>query len=78
MEVLTALGERDATIGVTEQRAGAALEAMIVDECLSVSEAVRWCAGAINQREVTRLRQLADPTHNDKPDAHASHAAKTL
>jgi hypothetical protein len=43
IEVLTALGERDAT---TEQRAGAALQAMITDESLTVSEAVQRCAGA--------------------------------
>jgi hypothetical protein len=58
IEVLTALGERDATIAATEQRAGAALQAMIIDESLTVSEAVQWCAGAINQREATRLRHL--------------------
>jgi hypothetical protein len=47
IEVLTALGERDATtIAATEQRAGAALQAMITDESLTVSEAVQWCAGA--------------------------------
>jgi hypothetical protein len=41
IEVLTALGERDATtIAATEQRAGAALQAMIIDESLTVSEAV--------------------------------------
>jgi hypothetical protein len=42
VEVLTALGERDATIAATEQRAGAALHAMISDESLTVSEAVQW------------------------------------
>ena len=41
------LGERDAMITATEQRAGAALQAMITDEHLTVSEAVHWCAGAI-------------------------------
>jgi hypothetical protein len=46
IEVLTALGERDATIAATEQRAGAALQAMITDESLTVSEAVQRCAGA--------------------------------
>jgi hypothetical protein len=46
IEVLTALGERNATIAATEQRAGAALQAMITDESLTVSEAVQWCAGA--------------------------------
>ena len=58
IEVLTALGERDATIAATEQRAGAALQAMITDESLTVSEAVQWCAGAISHREATRLRHL--------------------
>jgi hypothetical protein len=59
IEVLTALGERDATIAATEQRASAALQAMITDESLTVSEAVQWCAGAISHREVTRLRHLS-------------------
>ena len=51
IEVLTALGERDATIAATEQRASAALQAMITGESLTVSEAVQWCAGAISHRE---------------------------
>jgi hypothetical protein len=59
VEVLTALGERDAMIAATEQRAGAALQAMIIDEHLTVSEAAQWCAGAISHREAARLRQLA-------------------
>ena len=50
IEVLTALGERDATIAATEQRAGAALKAMITDESLTVSEAVQGSAGAISHR----------------------------
>jgi hypothetical protein len=45
IEVLTALGERDATTIATEQRAGAALQAMITYESLTVSEAVQRCAG---------------------------------
>jgi len=57
--VLTALGERDATIAATEQRAGAALQAMITDEHLTASETVQWCAGTIGRREVTRLRKMA-------------------
>ena len=63
IEVLTALGERDATVAATEQRAGAALQAMITDESLTVSRLVQWCAGAISHREAARLRQLtaADP-----------------
>jgi hypothetical protein len=59
VEVLTALGEGDVMIGGTEQRAGAALQGMITDEHLTVSEAVQWCAGAISHREAARLRQLA-------------------
>jgi hypothetical protein len=56
IEVLTATGEREATIAATEQGAGAALQAMITDESLTVSEAVQWCAGAISHREATQLR----------------------
>ena len=56
--MLTAAGEREATIAATEQGAGAALQAMISDEALAVSEAVQWCAGAVSHREATRLRQL--------------------
>jgi hypothetical protein len=41
IEVLTASGEREATIAATEQRAGAALQAMITDESLTISEAVQ-------------------------------------
>ena len=53
--MLTALGERNATIAATEQRASAALQSMITGESLTVSEAVQWCAGAISHREATRL-----------------------
>jgi hypothetical protein len=66
IEVLTALGERDATIAATEQRAGAALQAMITDESLTVSEAVQWCAGAISHREATRLRHLTAGTQQPR------------
>ena len=60
IEVLTALGERDATtIAATEQRASGAFQWMMLDESLTVSEAVQWCAGAIGHREAARLRQLA-------------------
>jgi len=62
IEVLTALGERDATIAATERRASAALQAMTTGESLTVSEAVQWCAGAISHREATRLRHLTAGT----------------
>ena len=61
LEVLTALG----------QRAGAALQAMVIDEHLTVSEAVQWCAGAISHREAARLRQLAGPAEN-RPVNHST------
>jgi hypothetical protein len=74
VEVLTALGERDAMIAATEQRAGAALQAMIIDEHLAVSEAVQWCAGAISHREAARLRQLAGEAR-DRPVNQSTLAA---
>jgi hypothetical protein len=42
--VLAALGERDAAIVATEQRAGAALQAMITDEGLTLP---KRCNGAL-------------------------------
>jgi hypothetical protein len=74
VEVLTALGERDAMIAATEQRAGAALQAMIIEEHLTVSEAVQWCAGSISHREAARLRQLAGRAQ-DRPVNHSILAA---
>ena len=65
IEVLTALGKRDATIAAAEQRGGAGLQAMITDESLTVSEAVQRCAGAISHREAARLRQLTAQAHNN-------------
>jgi hypothetical protein len=75
IEVLTALGERDATISATEQRAAAALQAMITDEHLTVAEAVQWCAGAISHREAGRLRQRSEQAHNNKPEDHSTTVA---
>ena len=75
IEVLTATGEREATIAATEQRAGAALQAMITDESLTVSEAVQWCAGAISHREAARLRQLTAQAHNNKAENDSTTAA---
>jgi len=40
---------------------------MIADESLTVSEAVQWCAGAISQREATRLRHLTMQAYNTTP-----------
>jgi hypothetical protein len=61
-------------IAATEQRAGAALQAMIIDEHLTVSEAAQWCAGAISHREAARLRQLAGQAQ-DRPANQSTLAA---
>lgn len=52
VEVLTALAERDAVIVDTEQRAGAALQALVATG-LSIAEAARWCDLA--ERDAARL-----------------------
>ena len=62
--MLTALGEGDAT----EQCAGAARQAMIIDESLTVSETLHWCAGALSHREAARLRRLTAHPLNKGPE----------
>jgi hypothetical protein len=75
VEVLTALGEREAAIAAIEQRAGAALQAMIIDESLTMSEALQWCARRISHREAARLRQLSAQPCNKKPEDDGATAA---
>jgi hypothetical protein len=58
VEVLTALGERDALVRNIERRAGQALRTMTDDEGLSLREAVDWCGSRITLREITRLLRL--------------------
>jgi hypothetical protein len=41
-----------------ERRAGQALRTMTEDEGLSLRDAVDWCGGGVNVREITRLRRL--------------------
>jgi hypothetical protein len=62
VEVLTAIGERDAAVRDAERRAGQALRTMTDDEELSVRAAADWCGNAVTMREVTRLRRLAPDT----------------
>ena len=61
--MLTALGERNAT----EQRA--ALQAMITDESLTVSETLQRGAGALSHREAAQLRRLTAHPQADVPGA---------
>ena len=58
VQVLTAVGEREAAVAETERRAGAALRQMTEVEGLTLREAVDWCGEEISVREATRLRQL--------------------
>jgi hypothetical protein len=53
--MLTAMGERDAAVADTEQRAGQALQVMTVGEGLTVAEPVDWCAGRLTVRDAARL-----------------------
>ena len=62
VQVLTALGERDAAVTDTEMRAGAALAQMTDVEGLTLAQAVEWCGEEISVREATRLRQLSTAT----------------
>jgi len=56
IEVMTALAERDAVIVDAEQRAGAALQALL-GTGLSIAEAARWCDLA--ERDAARLVKRA-------------------
>ena len=59
VQVLTAIGERDAVVIETERRAGAALQQMTRVEGLSAAQALKWCGNKLTMREVTRLRRLS-------------------
>lgn len=65
VEVLTALGERDAAIAASEQRASQALRLMVDGEGLTITDTVLWCAEQISTREATRLRKEAAPAADD-------------
>ena len=67
VEVLTALGERDALVRDAERRAGQALRTMTDEEGLSLREAVDWCGSGVTVREITRLLRL-DRSHQGSRD----------
>lgn len=60
VQVMTAVGERNAAVAAAEQRAGAALREMTTVEGVTLREAVEWCGDQIGVREATRLRRLAE------------------
>lgn len=65
VQVMTAIGERDAAVTTAEQRAGKALREMTTAEGLTLREAVDWCGDHIGVREATRLRRLAGDAPQD-------------
>lgn len=74
VQVLTAVGERDAAVEQYEQNVGAALQQMTEDEGLTLREALDWCGDQVPMREATRLRQIdqdgqADDTAGGAPVA---------
>lgn len=58
MDVLVALGQRDAAVTTCEQRAGAALRKLIEYEHLTAAEVAQWCGPSLTRREVARLRRI--------------------
>jgi len=65
VQVMTAIGERDAAVAAAEQRAGNALREMTTVEGVTLREAVEWCGDQIGVREATRPRRLADDDQDD-------------
>jgi hypothetical protein len=59
VDVVVALGERDAAVERHERAAGAALVTLTRDEGLTVTEACEW-AGYLSAAEAKRLRRLAE------------------
>ena len=75
VQVMTAVGERDAAVVEAEKRAGAALREMTKVEGVTLRAAVEWCGDQIGVREATRLRRLAENGHKDGATARAARAA---
>lgn len=69
VQVLTAVGERDAAVASAERRAGAALADMTEVEGLTLRQAVDWCGEQINVREAARLRRLVEETESESGEA---------
>lgn len=58
VQVMTAIGERDAAVAAAEVQAGQALREMTIAEGVSLRDAVEWCGDQISLREATRLRKV--------------------
>jgi len=57
VDLLAALAERDQQLVRTEQRAGAAIRAMLADG-FRLADIVDWSGGEINQKEARRLSRI--------------------
>ena len=77
VQVMTAVGERDAAVAEAEKRAGVALREMTKVEGVTLRVAVEWCGDQIGVREATRLRRLAENGHEDGATAQVGTAAAT-
>ncbi|WP_460820270.1 hypothetical protein [Nocardioides korecus] len=75
VQVMTAVGERDAAVAKAEVRAGAALREMTKVEGVTLRAAVEWCGDQIGVREATRLRRLVENNHEDGATALTATAA---
>lgn len=70
MDVLVALGERDAAVTKYERRAGAALMRLLDDERLSVAEVQQWCGPRLTRQEIARLRRCGDDHQGAQQNLH--------
>ena len=77
VQVMTAVGERDAAVAEAEKRAGAALCEMTTVEGVTLREAVEWCGDQIGVREATRLRRLAENDQDAEKGGATALAATT-
>lgn len=75
VQVMTAIGERDAAVAATEQRAGEALRQMTTVEGVGLREAVEWCGDQISVRDATRLRKVGVFDEPTSPSASRATAA---
>lgn len=82
VDVVVALRERDAAVRRCELQSGRALQ-KILDEGLSMKEALQWCGPEIGRREAGRLIKLvedAEPSPGEDrsgPDEHEKPQAVT-
>lgn len=71
VDVVVALGERDAAVERHERAAGAALVALTRNEGMTITEACEW-AGDLTAAEAKRLRRLAETDPSDATEKRGS------